>query len=161
MLDLTAPGDQEIRSLSASQAWEESIPDHVDTVERAVRSALSADIVQQCSTANHYKELYVASPVGSTTIEGYVDLLVETPTGLVVVDYKTDLITSVAEVDAKLAHYALQGAAYAIAIEKATGLSVIDVQFVFTRPEGPIVRSIEDLASKRTAILTTIGAAGA
>ena len=161
LLDLTAPGDEEIRSLSASQAWAESIPDHVDTVEGAVRSALSADIVQQCSTANHYKELYVASPVGSTTIEGYVDLLVETPTGLVVVDYKTDLITSVAEVDAKLAHYALQGAAYAIAIEKATGLSVIDVQFVFTRPEGPIVRSIEDLASKRTAILTTIGAAGA
>ena len=156
LIDLTAPEEADIGALCESQAWAESVPEHVDTIERAVRSALSADIVRACRTARHYKELYVASPVGSMTIEGYVDLLVETPEGLVVVDYKTDSVSSEADVDAKLAHYGLQGTAYALAVERATGESVVDVQFVFARPEGTIVRSVHDLEGQRVTIFTTM-----
>ena len=161
LIDLTSPDDADIGALCESQAWAESVPEHVDTIERAVRSALLADIVQACRTAPHHKELYVASPVGSMTIEGYVDLLVETPNGLVVVDYKTDTIKTEADVEAKLAHYGLQGTAYALAVERATGKTVVDVQFVFARPEGPIVRSVADLDEQRAAILTTVNSANA
>lgn len=117
--------------------------------------------MQACRTLPHHKELYVAAPVGELTVEGYVDLLVETADGLVVVDYKTDSVSNEAEVDAKLAHYGLQGTAYALAIESATGLSVVDVQFIFARPEGPIVRSVPDLEADRTAILTALNGVNA
>ena len=161
LLDLTNPTDSEVDSLSESQAWAESVPEHLETIRKAVRSALSADIVQACRTLPHHKELYVAAPVGELTVEGYVDLLVETADGLVVVDYKTDSVSNEAEVDAKLAHYGLQGTAYALAIESATGLSVADVQFIFARPEGPIVRSVPDLEADRTAILTALNGVNA
>ncbi len=152
-LDLSDVDDAEIDSLSDAQAWAEGIPEHVDTVRASVRSALRAPIVESCTAARHWKELFVAAPVGEVTVEGYVDLLVETPDGLVVVDYKTDSVASEAEVDAKLDRYSLQGAAYAAAVEAATGLIVVDVQFVFARPEGPIVRSVDDLGVRRQQVL--------
>lgn len=148
VIDLTSPDTADIRSICASQAWVESVPEAIDTIESAVRSALAAPILQACSQARHWKELFVAVPIDDLTLEGYVDLLVETPEGLVVVDYKTDDVRSEADIDAKLERYSLQGAAYAVAVEVATGRTVIDVQFVFTRPGEPIVRSIENLADR-------------
>ena len=109
-----------------------------------------------CIRDRHYKELYVAAPVGSTTVEGYIDLLVDTPDGLVVVDYKTDSVQSEAEVDAKLDHYGLQGTAYALAIEASTGRQVVDVQFIFTRAEGAITRSVRDFDRQRQSLLDTV-----
>ncbi len=156
-LDLANPSEDDIAALAESQAWSESVPEHLETIRESVRSALSADIVKACTQHRHYKELYVAAPVGSITVEGYVDLLVETPDGLVVVDYKTDSVNSEADVDKKLAHYALQGTAYALAIEAATGMSVVDVQFIFAKPGGPIVRSVVDLDAQRNAVLTAVG----
>ena len=50
---------------------------------------------------------------------------------LVVVDWKTDRARSAAEVDAALARYRLQGAAYAVAVEHCTGTPVAKVVFVF------------------------------
>ncbi len=158
LVDLSAPVDNDIDALCQSQAWAESVPEHVDTIARAVQSALSADIVQRCRTAPHHKELYVAAPLGSLTIEGYIDLLVERSDGLVVVDYKTDTVRNTAEVNAKLDHYALQGTAYALAVEKATGHEVVDVQFVFARPEGPIVVSVPNLDQQREVILAAVAA---
>ena len=153
-LDLTAVDDADIDSLSDAQAWAESVPEHIETIRASVRSALQAPIVASCSTARHWKELFVAAPVGGVTIEGYVDLLVETADGLVVVDYKTDSVRNVAEVDAKLERYSLQGAAYAAAVEAATGLTVVDVQFVFARPDGPVVRSVDDLVVRRQQVIS-------
>ena len=153
-LDLTAVDDADIDSLSDAQAWAESVPEHIETIRASVRSALQAPIVSSCSAARHWKELFVAAPVGGVTIEGYVDLLVETADGLVVVDYKTDSVRNVAEVDAKLERYSLQGAAYAAAVEAATGLTVVDVQFVFARPDGPVVRSVDDLVVRRQQVIS-------
>ncbi len=153
LIDLSEPDDADVRALCASQAWVESVPEHVETIEASVRSALSTDIVDSCRTARHWKELFVTAPVGEITIEGYVDLLVETPDGLVVVDYKTDAVRSERDIDAKLERYSLQGAAYAVAVEMATGMIVADVQFVFAQASGPIVRSIDDLALRRRDVI--------
>lgn len=153
ILDLTDPQDSAIDDLSEAQAWAESVPEHVETIRHAVDSALMAPIVAACKQYRHWKELFVATPVGSVTIEGYVDLLVETPEGLVVVDYKTDSVADRRGVEAKLAHYRLQGAAYAVAVANATGRAVIDVQFVFCRPGEPIVASIPDLDAAREEVI--------
>ena len=109
------------------------------------RSALASETVQLAAKERYHREIYVAAPVADRVIEGYIDLLIETPDGLVIVDYKTDTVRSEAEVDAKLAAYELQGAAYALALETATGLTVIDCRFVFCRPSGAIERRIADL----------------
>lgn len=156
-LDLANPNDDQLLALSESQAWAESAHDHLDTIRQLVRSVLETPIVQQCRSNQHYKELYVAAPVGETTVEGYIDLLVETPDGLVVVDYKTDSVKSEAEIDAKLAHYALQGTAYALAIEASTGREVVDVQFVFARIGGAITRSVPDFDQQRARLLGQVG----
>jgi ATP-dependent exoDNAse (exonuclease V) beta subunit len=160
-VDLTDPDDATIDDLVTAQAWAESVPEHEETIARSVRSALAADIVQACRTARHWKELYVAAPVGGFTVEGYVDLLVEREDGLVVVDYKTDSVTTEADIDRKLDGYAMQGAAYAAAIEIATGRPVADVQFVFARPAGPVVRSVSNLDELRDRIAVTAERAGA
>ncbi len=144
-LDLSDPTADAIAQLADAQAWAESVPEHVETVQRAVESALEAPIVAECRTARHWKELFIAAPVGEVTIEGYIDLLVEHDDGLIVVDYKTDAVRNEADVDAKLEQYGRQGAAYAAAVAVATGRPVVDVQFVFCRPEGPIVRRIDGL----------------
>lgn len=156
-LDLANPDEQQLLALSESQAWSESAHDYLDTIRNSVRSVLDTPIVQQCQNWQHYKEIYVAAPVGETTVEGYIDLLVETPEGLVVVDYKTDSVHSEAEVDAKLAHYALQGTAYALAIEASTGREVVDVQFIFARAGGAITRSVPDFAQQRALLLGRVG----
>ena len=46
--------------------------------------------VQEAVAHGFRREMYVATPVDGTTLEGYVDLVYRRPDGLVVVDYKTD-----------------------------------------------------------------------
>ncbi len=151
-LDLTAPDDEAITALARSQAWVESVPDAIDTIEACVRSALQADPVTACREARHWKELYVAAPIEGLTIEGYIDLLVEDGEGLIVVDYKTDTVRNEADVDAKLDRYGRQGAAYAYAVEQTTGRPVTGVAFVFARPDGPIVRHLDELDAAKADI---------
>ena len=81
--------------------------------------------------------------MGELVVEGYIDLLVRTPDGLVVVDYKTDGVRSVAEAAARVEHYRVQGATYALVLEASTGLPVVDVRFLFTGAPGPTGGAIE------------------
>jgi ATP-dependent exoDNAse (exonuclease V) beta subunit len=145
ILDLADARD--VDSLALHQAELEAVPEAADTVAAMVRSALASPAVQAAVAHPSSKEVYVAAPVGDRLVEGYVDLLIETDDGLVVVDYKTDEVRSEADVDAKLAGYELQGAAYAVALEASTGLRVVECRFVFCRPSGAIERSVADLAS--------------
>ncbi len=85
------------------------------------RARSRRESVQEAVAHGFRREMYVATPVGDTTLEGYVDLVYRRPDGLVVVDYKTDAWSSDADLDAKVARYRLQGAAYAVALEQATG----------------------------------------
>ncbi|NND75630.1 MAG: UvrD-helicase domain-containing protein [Ilumatobacter sp.] len=146
----------DVRELAQRQCELEAIPALVDTVEQLVQAALASDAVALARRHRFHRELYVAATVGTTTIEGYVDLLVVTPDGLVVVDYKTDGATSPAEIDAKVAAYELQGAAYAVALEASTGLPVVDCRFVFCTTNGPVERSITDLDGAKRRVRDTV-----
>jgi ATP-dependent exoDNAse (exonuclease V) beta subunit len=138
-------GGEGAEALAAAQCTLEGIPDAVADVVQAARSALAAPIVRQAAAGRHWREPYVAVPVGDLVLEGYVDLVVETDAGLVVVDYKTDAVDGLAGAQARAEHYRHQGAAYAVALERVTGRPVVDCVFVFARPEGPIEQRPADL----------------
>jgi hypothetical protein len=63
----------------------------------------------------------------------------------VVVDYKTDRVAGAAEARARARHYRDQDAAYAVALERATGRTVVDCVFVFAHPDGAIEQPLADL----------------
>ena len=155
MIDLADPADLDVHV--RQQCAIEAIPDHVGVVALLVRSALGSEAVALAVAHRHHKELFVAAPVGERAIEGYIDLLVDTPDGLVVVDYKTDSARTEAEIDAKLASYELQGAAYAVAVETAVGRPVIDCRFVFCAAKGAIERSVSDLPALKSQVRGVLG----
>jgi len=155
-VDFDEPGD--LDALVQRQCELHAIADYVDTVGALVRSALNSDAVALARTNTAFRELYVGAPLGDVMVEGYVDLLVQTPDGLVIIDYKTDSASSPAEIDAKLAAYELQGAAYAVALEESTGLEVVDCRFVFCKASGAIERSVGDLAGAKQRVRDTVAA---
>jgi len=155
-VDFDEPGD--LDALVQRQCELHAIADYVDTVGALVRSALNSDAVALARTNTAFRELYVGAPLGDVMVEGYVDLLVQTPDGLVIIDYKTDSASSPAEIDAKLAAYELQGAAYAVALEESTGLEVVDCRFVFCKASGAIERSVVDLAGAKQRVRDTVAA---
>jgi ATP-dependent exoDNAse (exonuclease V) beta subunit len=159
LIDLAAPTDLDAHA--ARQADVEAIPDLADQVAARVRTALASGAVKLAIANRHHKELYVAAPVGDRVIEGYVDLLVDAPDGLIVVDYKTDSARTEAEIDAKLAAYELQGAAYAVALEAVTGRSVVDCRFVFCQATRAIERSVADLPAAKARVRATLSEIGA
>jgi ATP-dependent exoDNAse (exonuclease V) beta subunit len=106
----------------------------VDVAAMAGR-ALQADSVRHAAGLPHYKELYVATPLGDGGVfEGFVDLLVDGPGGLVVVDYKTDRIAGTPD-PAALARHRLQIAAYAESVAAVTGQVVERCVLVFVGGE--------------------------
>ena len=121
-----------VEALATAQCALEDVPDAVDAVVAHVRAALASEIVRTAAGGLSWREAYVATTVGNRVVEGYIDLLVRTPEGLVVVDYKTDGVRSPAEAAARVEHYRLQGATYALVLEASTGLPVVDVRFLFT-----------------------------
>ncbi|MFN0091513.1 MAG: UvrD-helicase domain-containing protein [Acidimicrobiales bacterium] len=139
----------------------EAVAGQEAVVAAMVRSALAAPAVRAAAGRVHHKEVYVAAPVAGSVVEGYVDLLVDTPQGLEVIDYKTDAVSGPAELEAKVAAYELQGAAYAVALEAATGQAVSGVTFVFCRPAGPVERRVADLAAAMARVRAELGSAGA
>jgi ATP-dependent exoDNAse (exonuclease V) beta subunit len=101
--------------------------------------------VQDAVAHGFRREMYVATPVDGTTLEGYVDLVYRGPDGLVVVDYKTDAWSNDADLGVKVARYRLQGAAYAVALEQTTGESVAECVFVFLGDGDARERAVSDL----------------
>jgi ATP-dependent helicase/nuclease subunit A len=101
----------------------------------------------------------VAAEIDGTVLEGFIDLLVEHDDGLVVVDYKTDQVSDT-EADDALRRYAVQGAAYSLALETALGRPVTRCVFVFARASGALERDVADLDAtkaevrRRMALLT-------
>jgi hypothetical protein len=127
----------------------------VPRVETLIRAGLASDVVRAAAGARHWRELYVAAPLvddpGSPVVEGFIDLayLDDGPDepGLVIVDYKTDAVVDDADRLAKASRYRLQGATYALAAERATGLTVKRVVFCFLSADGAVELDIEDLPS--------------
>ena len=113
------------------------------------RAALDTAVAREAAASEHWRELFVAAPLSERLVEGYVDLVYRGPDGLVVVDWKTDSVAGDGGVDAKLARYRLQGAAYAAALEAVTGEPVARMVFVFLERGGAVER---DLPSLRAAV---------
>ncbi len=132
---------------AAAQAAAEGIVGREHDVAARARVALTTRVVQEAVVHGFRREMYVATPVDGTTLEGYVDLVYRGPAGLVVVDYKTDAWTDDADLDAKVARYRLQGAAYAVALEQATGETVAECVFVFLGDGDARERVVSDLAA--------------
>jgi ATP-dependent helicase/nuclease subunit A len=117
-----------------AQARAEDIPGHEQEVGDLVRSVLEAPVVRAAVAGGRFwREVPVGAPVDGVTVEGFIDLLVDTPAGLVVVDYKTDRAHDDAELNALMVKYRVQGAAYALALERALGRPVARCVFVFAR----------------------------
>jgi ATP-dependent exoDNAse (exonuclease V) beta subunit len=144
-----ATGDGLVEA-AAAQAAAEGVIGRDETIVALARAALRAPSVRESLRWRRWRETFVATTVGDRTLEGYVDLLYRTDAGLVVVDYKT--ASSSADLDAHLEHYRLQGGAYAVALEAATGEPVTGVVFVFLTPDGVVERALDDLDGCRAAV---------
>ena len=136
-----------LANAAAAQAAAEGVANRQDVVERLAGHALDTAVAREAAAGEFWRELWVAAPIGDHLVEGYVDLLFRTLGGLVVVDWKTDHVDDDAAVAAKVARYRLQGAAYAAAVEAATGEPVHRMVFVFLNDDGPIEVELPDLAA--------------
>ena len=154
-------GDVEARvvELATQQAHVEAVPDAVDTIVALATSALRAPSVREAhAAARQWRELYVAAPLGARAVEGYIDLLFERADGkLVLVDYKTDSVRGAGEADAKVERYALQTAAYALAVEVSTGLEVAEARLVFCTTGEAIERVVPDLEGAEQRVRAMLG----
>ena len=124
---------------AAAQAAAEGVLGHEATIAALVRvRARQRDACAAACAREYWRETYVAVPVEGITLEGYVDLVYrDDRDGLVVVDYKTDAIGDEADLAAALAHYRIQGAAYAIAVARRRPASRSTAcVFVFLDPDG-------------------------
>jgi ATP-dependent exoDNAse (exonuclease V) beta subunit len=129
---------------------------HAGTVAAMVDTARRAPTVAAGATRRHWRELYVAAPVGRDgVLEGFVDLVIEEPDGLVVVDYKTDRIDGPGGATATGSHYLPQLASYAECLEAATGRAVHRCVLVFVAGGEPIEVSYDGdtLAAARARVL--------
>ena len=139
--------------LARAQAAAEGVAERAGEIERVARSAIESEVVRNAVAGGRlWRELYVGTPVGDRVLEGFVDLLLEGPDGYTVVDYKTDAATTEADLDASLARYRAQGAAYALAVEQTLGRPVERCVFLFLRARGAVVREVTDLAAAKAEV---------
>ena len=139
-----ATGDG-LADAAAAQAAAEGVAARTAVVERLARAGLGSGVARAAASARHWRELWVAAPVGDRLVEGYVDLLYRVPDGLVVVDWKTDHVEGDDDVAAKVGRYRLQGASYVAALEAATGETVTRMVFAFLAEERAVEAELPDL----------------
>ncbi len=149
--------------LCAAQAAAEGVLGREADIEALARSALASSVVLEAAAAKHWREVFVAAPVGGRLIEGYVDLLFQREGGLVIVDHKTDAWQDDEELAAKVDRYRVQTAAYAVAVEGATGQRVLEAVLLFLSPGGATVRTVDGLDSAKenvAGLLASVSAGG-
>ena len=142
--------DDAINQLSASHSEAEGVSgQYADIAVLARRTLRSPAVVAGLRSPRLWSEIPVAAhvetPAGPVVIEGIIDLLYQDTDGqLVILDYKSDQVLNEADVTERLNHYRMQGAAYAAAVERATGMTVKAMQFLFVRLEDGL-REVENL----------------
>jgi ATP-dependent exoDNAse (exonuclease V) beta subunit len=146
---------------AVAQAAAEGIVGREHDVAARARTALTTRVVREAVLHGFHREMYVATPVDGTTLEGYVDLVYRRPDGLVVVDYKTDAWTDDADLDAKVVRYRLQGASYAVALEQAIGEPVAECVFVFLGDADARERAVSDLPAAMREVRAALAASSA
>ncbi len=151
----------DVASASRAQALGEGVPGREDEVRDLVEAVLRAPIVRATVERGlrFWREVPVAAEIEGLLLEGFIDLLVETDEGLVIVDYKTDRVDGDADLDAAVARYAVQGAAYAVALEAVLGQPVTRCVFVFARTGDPAEREVVDLDATKALVRERVAAA--
>jgi ATP-dependent exoDNAse (exonuclease V) beta subunit len=140
IIDFSSDGQAEARQAAAAEDADQKL------VASMVSAALRSPSVTAAAQSDHWRELYVAASVDpGLLLEGYIDLAYRDGDGLVIVDYKTDGYQTSEDLDAKVAHYRLQGAAYALMAEAATGLPIKRMVFCFLGNGPAQERSLDDL----------------
>jgi ATP-dependent exoDNAse (exonuclease V) beta subunit len=142
----------------AAQCQAEAVPERAGDVRRLVRDALASPVVVAAASADHWREVYACTPIGDRLLEGYVDLLYREADGLVVVDHKTSGSADPAELARRVEGYRLQGAAYAVAVGRATGEEVTRVVFLFLTPQGAREVELADLPAARADVERLVAA---
>ncbi len=127
-----APG--QIAAAAAAQATAEAIPERAGEVETLVAAALGSEAAGRARAARgSLREVPFAFGRDGVVVEGFIDLVVPTATGVEIVDWKTDDVSATG-VDARLAGYRTQAGLYAQGLQRATGLTVERITYVFVRP---------------------------
>ncbi|MCB0994878.1 MAG: UvrD-helicase domain-containing protein [Acidimicrobiales bacterium] len=142
----------------AAQAAAEGVLGQEALIEDLCRSALQSEVVRQATRSPHWRELFVAAPVGGRLLEGYVDLCYRGPEGLVIVDYKTDAPDTDAELMYKVQRYGIQLAAYAEAVALASGEAVERAVLVFCRRGPALCHDLADLDQLRSSVRASLPA---
>jgi ATP-dependent helicase/nuclease subunit A len=139
----------DLRALAVGAASEEEIDEQATTVERLARAALDAPTVKRALLSPQMmRELPLRVGIGEGAIEGIVDLCYFEEDGLVLVDYKTDALGSAADLASAGARYHLQIGAYALALERATGMAVRRAVLIFLAGEsGALEYEVPELAT--------------
>jgi ATP-dependent helicase/nuclease subunit A len=147
---VTLPGLEDLDDLARLEATNEGLPERADEVAAIARAALDSPVVRRALGAKRFwRELSVVAEVDGRLVEGFIDLAFEDDDGrLVVVDHKTDAVEDEADLDRVAAGYRLQVAAYAAALERATGREVAEGWLVFAARDGARERRV-DLATVR------------
>ncbi|HEX4219280.1 MAG TPA: 3'-5' exonuclease, partial [Acidimicrobiales bacterium] len=128
------------------QASAEGVPSRTRDIARRVTAALDSETVRRAVAGGRYwRELYVGTPVGDRTLEGFIDLLIAESDGYTVVDYKTDAVATDSDLDKAVERYRLQGATYALAVQQVLGATVKRCVFLFLRADGAVAREVEGL----------------
>jgi ATP-dependent helicase/nuclease subunit A len=140
-------GSEDPGPLVAAVAADCGIPGAEAELLRMVRFSLSAPSVGRAArSAALQRELPFTLSVDSAGFGvGRIDLVFVEGDGVVVVDYKTDQVGdgSADALTLKAAAHSGQGAVYAVAVERATGLRVREVVWVFSRTGGEHVQVID------------------
>ena len=137
---------RDINVWAKAQSVAEGIPGSDKEIAELARRAIESPAVRRAvGSGRYWREVPVAVPVGEGSIQGFIDLLFEEDGELVVVDYKTDDVRE--EAENGIDRYRIQGAAYALALQKATGKPVKEVIFLFPRPEPVIEAPLTNLST--------------
>jgi len=132
-IDLATGRDLDL--LSEEAAAESGRPELAGEIVRLVRKALEGRIVKEALASPRCLREMPFVAAGETFItEGRVDMVFESGGGLTIVDFKTDDVTTEAEIAARAALYEPQALIYARSLSQISGLKVHRVVFFFIRP---------------------------
>ncbi|MBI3969913.1 MAG: UvrD-helicase domain-containing protein [Chloroflexi bacterium] len=110
-----------------------------DEVKRLTLAAAGSEPVRRAvDTGRYWREVPLGTSAGGSLLEGVADLLFEYADGTVgIIDYKTDHEDTAA--GARASQHRMEGGAYALAVQAATGRKVHSVEFVFAAHAGATV----------------------
>ncbi|MET0494381.1 MAG: UvrD-helicase domain-containing protein [Actinoplanes sp.] len=139
----------------AAQTLAEGVTPMADLVSQLVSSALTSPLVRRAAASRHWRESYVATVVGDRVLEGIVDLLYRDDDGLVIVDYKTDAVP-LSALSSRVDFYRPQLAAYAAALEAATGEQIARCVLLFLSPTGAEAWEVPELGAAVMAVRAAV-----